>query len=238
MSYITLQKQIKYQDYNLFYKGDITLLKREKIGIVGTRRPTNYTKEITSQLSAILSKKYTIVSGGAMGVDSIAHKNAKSTIMVSPAGLDIIYPKVNKSLIENIAKNHLIITEYPNGYTPRNYSFIQRNKIVVSISHFLIITEADLNSGSMRSFEIAKKLNKKVFVIPHKIGESKGTNFLASTSQAEVIWDIEEFAYSLGIDEKNNEILDINEAMRIYGDKIYEMELNGDIRIENGMVYF
>ena len=102
MSYITLQKQIKYQDYNFFYKGDITLLNREKIAIVGSRRPTNYTKEITSQLSAILSKKYTIVSGGAMGVDSIAHKNAKSTIMVSPAGLDIIYPKVNKSLIENI----------------------------------------------------------------------------------------------------------------------------------------
>jgi DNA processing protein len=77
-----------------------------------------------------------------------------------------------------------------------------------------------------------------VFVIPHKIGESKGTNFLAQTLQVEVIWDIEEFAYSLGIDEKNNQILDVNEAMRIYGDKIYEMELNGEIRIENGMVYF
>jgi DNA processing protein len=233
-----LQKQIKYQDYNLFYKGDVTLLNRAKIAIVGTRRPSSYTTEITAQLSSILSKKYTIVSGGAMGVDSIAHKYAKSTIMVSPAGLDIFYPKVNKNLIKNIIKNHLIITEYPNGYIPKHYSFIQRNKIVVSISQFLIITEADLNSGSMRSFEIAKKLNKKVFVIPHKIGESKGTNFLAQTAQAEVIWDIEEFAYSLGIEENNHQVLDFNEAIRIYGDKIYEMELNGEVRIENGMVYF
>lgn len=234
MNYTNLSKTIKYQNFELFYKGDISLLYKPKIAIVGTRRPINYTKEITAKLSKILSKKYVIVSGGAMGVDAIAHSNAKETIMVSPAGLDKIYPKTNEALIKNIAKNHLIITKYPNGYMPRKYSFIQRNEIVVSISDFIIITQADLNSGSLRSYEIAKRLNKKVFIIPHRIGESEGTNQLAK--EAEVIWDIEEFAFSLGIDEKEK-ILDYNEAINLYGDKLFEMEINGEVEIKNSKVY-
>jgi len=238
MNYINSIKQINYQNYNLFYKGDLSLLDKPKIAIVGTRRPTQYSKEITAKLSQILSKNYVIVSGGAMGVDAIAHKNAKSTIMVSPAGLDIIYPKINKSLIENIAKNHLILSEYEKGYKPRPYSFVKRNRIVVGISEFVIIIEADENSGSMRSAEIALKQNKKIYTIPHRIGESKGTNFLAAKNQAEVIWDIDEFIKSLGIGGNSGKILDYNEAFIIYGDKLFEMELNGEIDIKNGKVYF
>jgi DNA processing protein len=233
-----LPKNIIYQDYNLFYKGDINLLYTPKVAIVGSRKPSKYTKEMTTILSAKLSKKYTIVSGGAYGVDAIAHKNAKKTIMVSPAGIDTIYPKINKNLIENIIENHLIISEYDGFYMPRAYNFIYRNRIVVNISDFVIITEANENSGSMRSFEWTKKYNKKVFVLPHRIGESKGTNYLAKTNQAEVIWDIEEFVLSLGIEEKDEKIMDFNEALLIYGDKLYEMELNGEIKIENNRVYF
>ena len=232
-----MNSTINYQNFNLFYKGDLSLLDKPKIAIVGSRRPTQYTKEITSKLSSILSKKYVIVSGGAMGVDAIAHKNAKSTIMVSPAGIDIIYPKINKTLIENIINNHLLITEYKEGYQPRPYSFVQRNRIVVGISEFIIITQADIDSGSIRSFEIAKKLNKKVYVIPHRIGDSKGTNHIASIKEAEVIWDIKEFAKSLGINE-DKKILDYNEAIRIYKDKLFEMELLGEIEIKDAKVYF
>jgi len=238
MNYTNYTKQINFQKFNLFYRGDITFLDLPKIAIVGTRRPSQYSKEITTKLSSLLSKKYVIVSGGAMGIDAIAHKNAKKTIMVSPAGLDIIYPKINKSLIENIANNHLILSEYDLGYKPRPYSFVQRNRVVVGISEFVIIIEADENSGSMRSFEIAKKLNKKVYVLPHRIGESKGTNYLANTNQAEVIWDIDEFIKNLGITKNSGEILDYNDAFRKYGDKLFEMELNGDIEVKEGKVYF
>jgi DNA processing protein len=236
-----LPKNIIYQDYNLFYKGDINLLYTPKVAIVGTRKPSKYTKEMTAILSAKLSKKYTIVSGGAYGVDAVAHRNAKKTIMVSPAGIDTIYPKINKNLIENIIENHLIISEYEGNYMPRAYNFIYRNRIVVNISDFIIITEADRNSGSMRSFEWAKKFNKKVFVLPHRIGESEGTNYLVKTGEAEVIWDIEEFIFSLGIEEKSEKekkIMNFNDAFLIYGDKLYEMELDGEIKIENGKVYF
>ena len=91
---------VSFCGYNFYYKGDISLLELPKIAILGTRRPSRYSKEVTAQLSKILSKKYVIVSGGAMGVDAIAHKNASKTIMVSPAGIDIYYPKVNSSLIK------------------------------------------------------------------------------------------------------------------------------------------
>ena len=238
MNCINYIKQINFQNFELFYRGDISLLDKPKIAIVGTRRPSKYSKEITAKLSKLLSKKYVIVSGGAMGIDAIAHKNAISTIMVSPAGIDIIYPKINKSLIENITQNHLLITEYEKGYMPRAYNFIQRNRIVVGISEFVIIIEADIDSGSMRSFEIAKKLGKKVYVIPHRIGDSKGTNYLANTNQADVIWDIDEFVSKLGISDKSGEILDYNEAFKIYGDKLFEMELDSKIEVKNGKVYF
>jgi DNA processing protein len=89
----------------------------------------------------------------------------------------------------------------------------------------------------MRSFEWAKEYDKKVYVIPHRLNESSGTNYLAKTNQAEVIYDIDEFCQNLGINSKEK-ILTLNEAVKIYGNKIYEMELNGEIEIKNGKVYF
>jgi len=235
---ISLQNSIIFQDYKIFYKGDISLLNTPKVAIVGTRRPSKYTREMTAILASKLSQKYTIVSGGALGVDAISHHNAKKTIMVSPAGIEAIYPKINKNLIENIIKNNLLISEYEGNVLPRAYYFIHRNRIIVNISDFLIITEADENSGSMRSFEWAKKYNKKVFVLPHRLTESKGTNYLAKTNQAEVIWDIDEFIFSLGIEEKSSKIMDFNEALLEYGDGLYEMELEGVVEIKNNRVYF
>jgi len=236
MNCINSINKINYQDYKLFFKGDKSLLDKPKIAIVGTRKPNQYSKLITAKLSNLLSNKFVIVSGGAMGIDAIAHSNAKQTIMVSPSGLDVIYPKTNKSLIENIAKNHLIITEYENNYKPRPYSFVQRNRIVVDICEFIIIIEADEKSGSIRSAEFAEKFNKKIYTIPHRIGESKGTTKLVLENKAEFILDIENFINDLDI-KQGTEILDFNEALRIYGDKLYEMELDGSVKIENGKVY-
>ena len=105
------------------------------------------------------------------------------------------------------------------------------------MSDFVIITEAEINSGSMRSFEWAKKYEKKVYILPHRINESSGTRYLASTNQAEVIWDIDEFCKKLGIEDNKN-ILSLNEAIKKYGDKLYEMELEGVVEIKNAKVFF
>ncbi len=231
-------QKIKMNEFELFYKGNLELLKREKVAIVGSRKASKYTKETTFLLAKKLSKKFAIISGGALGVDTEAHKGAfPNTIFVSPSSLDIIYPKSNENLIKNIYKNALALSEYEKNYKPYKYTFLQRNRIIVALSDFVIITEAEINSGSMRSFEWAKKYEKKVYILPHRINESSGTRYLASTNQAEVIWDIDEFCKKLGIEDNKN-ILSLNEAIKKYGDKLYEMELEGVVEIKNAKVFF
>ena len=231
-------QKIRINEFELFYKGNLELLKREKVAIVGSRKASKYTKETTFLLAKKLSKKFAIISGGALGVDTEAHKGAfPNTIFVSPSSLDIIYPKSNENLIKNIYKNALALSEYEKNYRPYKYTFLQRNRIIVALSDFVIIAEAEINSGSMRSFEWAKKYEKKVYVLPHRINESSGTRYLASTNQAEVIWDIDEFCKKLGIEDNKN-ILSLNEAIKKYGDKLYEMELEGVVEIKNAKVFF
>ena len=233
-----MKQNIIFNNFNLFYKGDLELLNKPKIAIVGSRKASKYTKEITFLLAKKLSKKFTIISGGALGVDTEAHKGAyPNTILVSPSSLDIIYPKSNENLIKDIYQNSLAISEYEKNYRPFKHTFLQRNRIIVALSEFIIITEANIKSGSMRSFEWAKKYGKKVFVLPHRINESSGTRHLASTNEADVIWDIDEFCENLGINS-NEKILSLNEAIKTYGSRIYEMELNGEVIIKNGKVYF
>ena len=235
---MNLIKQIKYKNFKLFYKGNTELLNRPKIAIVGSRKASRYTKETTFLLAKKLSKKFTVISGGALGVDTEAHRGAyPNTIFVSPSSLDIIYPKSNENLIKNIYQKSLALSEYEKAYKPYKYTFLQRNRIIAALSEFVIIAEANIKSGSMRSFEWAKEYNKKVYVLPHRINESSGTRYLASTNQAEVIWDIDEFCKNLGI-EDNQKILNLNEALKEYGSQLYEMELEGKVSIKNAKVYF
>jgi len=99
-------QKINFKNYTLFYKGNIKLLNQKKVAIVGSRKASKYTKEITYLLAKKLSKKFVIISGGALGVDTEAHQGAfPNTIFVSPSSLDIIYPKANENLIKNIYKD-------------------------------------------------------------------------------------------------------------------------------------
>ena len=234
----SISAKININDFELFYKGNLELLNRPKIAIVGSRKASKYTKEITYLLAKKLSKKYTIISGGALGVDTQAHKGAyPNTIFISPSSLDIIYPKSNENLIKNIYQNALALSEYEKNYRPFKHTFLQRNRIIVALSDFVIIAEANIKSGSMRSYEWAKKYNKKIYVLPHRINESSGTRYLAAKKEAEVIWDVDEFCKNLGIEE-NEKIMNLNEALKEYGSHLYEMELDGKVNIKNGKVYF
>ena len=231
-------EKITFNNFSLFCKGNLELLNKPKIAIVGSRKASKYTKELTYLLAKKLSKKFVIISGGALGVDTEAHKGAfPNTILVSPASLDLIYPKSNENLIKNIYKEALAISEYEKNYKPYKHTFLERNRIIVALSEFVIITEANIKSGSMRSFEWAKEYDKKVYVLPHRVNESSGTRYLAKTKQAEVIWDIDEFCKNLGINSEEK-IFSLNEAIKTYGSQLYEMELNGEVIIKNGKVYF
>ncbi|BAF70267.1 DNA-processing protein DprA [Nitratiruptor sp. SB155-2] len=222
-----------------YYKGDLQLLQRPKVSIVGTRRPNSYTKAKTIQLAAALAQKgYVVVSGAAMGVDALAHKGAgfSNTIAVVATGLDIRYPAVNAGLIEKIEKEGLVLSRFDYGKRATKWSFVVRNETVVALGGYLVITQADRNSGSMRSAEIAQKFGKKIYVLPHRMGESEGTNDLIKEGVAEVIWDIDQFVGKEKRDAfieylKTNPLYE--EALQRFGERILEAELQGLIEIQN-----
>src|SRR5574344_1985155 len=242
---------MKKYPQELYYIGNLELLKKRKISIVGTRRPNSYTKEFTHKLSSKLSQNnICIVSGAAMGVDSIAHSAAGSnnTIAVVANGLDIRYPSVNKNQIIEIEKQGLMLSSFKDGEKARNYTFVLRNEIVVALGEKLIVCEADLNSGSMTSVEFALKQNKEIFVLPHRINESLGTNNLIKSGLAKAIYDIDEFIENIvGVGlfrEVFDEILEFcktcpnyDEAILKYPNQILEYELDGKIAIKDGKVF-
>jgi DNA processing protein len=233
----------------LFYIGNIELLKKRKVSIIGTRRPSSYTKEFTYKLASKLSNAgICIISGAAMGVDALAHQGASSnnTIAVVANGLDIRYPSVNKNLIIDIEKNGLMLSAYKEKEKAKNYTFVLRNEIVVALSEFLIVTQADVDSGSLTSVNYALKMGKTVYTLPHRINESLGTQELVKKGLIQVIYDVDEFIYNIcGIKniKVEDEVLEFcknnpsyESAISKYPNKIFEYELEGKIKIENGKV--
>ncbi len=245
----TLEGMKKYPS-TLFYKGNLDLLQRPKVSIVGTRRPSNYTRQCTYTLANALAKRgVCVVSGAAMGVDTIAHTGAgeENTIAVVANGLDIRYPAVNQNLITSIENKGLVLSQFNDGFRATGWSFVVRNELVVALGDSLIVTEADLNSGSMRSVEYALKMGKEIFVLPQRIDESLGTNQLLQTKKASAIHDIEAFVSTFG--QVADDALEkddffyfcqkaptFDESLEKFGDRVYEAELEGIITIQNGIV--
>jgi len=246
---IELYDMKKYPS-KLFYKGNLELLKRPKVSIVGTRKPSNYTRQFTYILSQALAKRgVCIVSGVAMGVDAIAHNGAgvENTIAVVANGLDIKYPVVNQKLIASIEDRGLLLSQFKDGFKATGWSFVVRNELVVALSKILIVTEADLNSGSMRSVEYALKMGREIWVLPHRLDESLGTNKLLLEGKAKVILDIEVFVSKFGQVVTSTIPKDdffyfcqtsptLDESVQKFGQRVYEAELEGIITIHNGIV--
>jgi len=234
----------------LYFTGNLELLKRKKISIIGSRKPTKYSREMTYTLASHLSKSgVCIVSGGAMGIDAIAHQAATSsnTISVLPCGVDIRYPAVNKNLLNAIAKDGLLLSQFENSAKARPYTFVLRNELVVALGDVLIVGEAELNSGSMRSIEFALKMKKEIYVFPQRAGESGATNELLKKGLATAIYDIDEFVAKFSdvnaVEKKGDDFLEYcktaplyEEALRKYPQRVFEAELNGEIVVLNAVV--
>jgi len=235
----------------IFYIGDTDLLKKRKVSIVGSRKPNPYTQQYTQQLSQKLSShNICIVSGAAMGVDAIAHKAAGSnnTIAVAGTGLDIKYPAINKNLIKDIENNGLMLSQFKEKTPSQRYNFPIRNELVVALGEVLIVTQADINSGTMRSVEFALKMGKQIYVLAHRLNESEGTNKLLEDKKAIAIYDIDKFIENfVGCKNeikhqddfieycKKNPTYD--EIMSLYPSKVFEYELSGKIKVENGLIF-
>ena len=250
-TYIDALASMKKYPKELYAIGNQELLFKRKISIVGSRKPNQYARQMTHMLSAKLSQAgVCIVSGGAIGVDAIAHKAAGSTntIMVAATGLDKCYPAINKTLIQNIEQEGLVLSQFAEGTPSRKYNFVLRNELVVALGDLLIVTYADKNSGTMRSVEYALKMGKEIFVLPHRIGESEGTNSLLANKEAEAIYDIDDFiAKFTCVSEKSSLEEDAfltfcrtnpsyEMAVKKFPNRVFEAELSGDIVVENGKV--
>lgn len=179
-------KKAKVPPYVLYAKGNLEVLKASStIGIVGTRRMTEYGRSITERFSSELATSgIVIVTGFAMGVDTEAVKAAlkeeKNVICVLGGGVDYIYPPTNRELYERVLEKGVFLSEYPPGTQPRPEYFPCRNKIIAALSDAVLVTEAPEKSGAMITATYAKRLKKPVFTIPGQIDKylNQGTNEL------------------------------------------------------------
>lgn len=156
------------------------------IAIVGSRNPSQYGREVTEKLAGELARAgVVIVSGLALGIDSIAHRAALqaggTTIAVMAHGLDTVYPSSHKALAKQITESDgALISEYDPGVSPMAYRFLERNRIISGIADGVIIIEAATKSGSLSTATHALNQNKEVFAVPGNITNplSAGCNAL------------------------------------------------------------
>ncbi|MFS1664324.1 DNA-processing protein DprA [Streptococcus sp. zg-JUN1979] len=168
----------------LFYQGNLELLSKHKLGVVGARSASQIGNQSVKKIIQELGNHFVIVSGLARGIDTSAHmatiKNGGATIGVIGSGLDYYYPKENQHLQDYIAKNHLLISEYPAGDKPLKFHFPERNRIIAGLCQGIIVCEAKSRSGSLITCERALEEGRDVFAIPGNIldGYSDGCHHL------------------------------------------------------------
>ncbi|MDH6366726.1 MULTISPECIES: DNA-processing protein DprA [unclassified Breznakia] len=189
---------LKYPPYVLYYKGDISLLNKRKIAVVGSRIMTRQGRYNCETLMRYVNKEYVSVSGLAKGVDAYIHQlslHTRKTIAIVGCGLDIHYPKCNSFLYKEIETNHLLLSEYPNGSRPFSFHFPLRNRLIAALGEKLIVIEASKRSGTMLTVNEAIELNKEVYVFPYSFVENhvSGCNVLIQEG-ANIIVDNETIA--------------------------------------------
>jgi len=170
----------------LHYIGTLPAERRPTVAIVGTRRPTPYGKEVTTQLAGELARHgIVIVSGMALGVDGLAHRAALevggTTIAVQGNGLSHLYPRSHDQLgKEIIAKGGAVVSEYEPEVPARDFQFLERNRLVSALSDAVLITEAAARSGTLNTAKHALEQGKEIFVVPGNITSplSAGCNAL------------------------------------------------------------
>jgi DNA processing protein len=156
----------------LYVRGNVELLGRHAISVVGSRRPTPYGNQMAQRLAKDLAKcGLVIASGLARGIDSCAHKGALSsdtgaTIGVLGCGIDVVYPKENKKIFEEITRRGAIITEFPMGTFPAPQNFPIRNRIIAGMSLGVLVVEGAQYSGSLITARLAMEFGREVYGVP------------------------------------------------------------------------
>ncbi|MDR3740625.1 MAG: DNA-processing protein DprA [Terracidiphilus sp.] len=164
----------------LWVRGSVDLLQRPSIAIVGTRHPSPYGAGMAEMLARDLSaRRLLVVSGMARGVDTCAHKGALAarmpTVAVWGTGIDVVYPKENRKLAEDIlSSGGAIVSELPMGTFPAPQNFPRRNRILSGLSIAVLVVEASENSGTRVTARCAEEQNRDLYAVPGNV-TSKGS---------------------------------------------------------------
>lgn len=219
--YPSLLKEIPEPPIVLYCLGNLKILDRS-IAVVGSRKHSSYGRVITERFSKdLVENGINVVSGLALGIDSIAHKtalrnNGKTTAVLGN-GIDIVYPYENRKLFYEIKENGCIISEFPLGTQPSKYTFPKRNRIIAGLSYGIIITEAPEKSGALITANYGLEYNRIIFAVPTNITNQygKGSNNLLKEG-AFPLTDIEDIFNELSYLKQNieRETLDISEEER------------------------
>jgi len=169
----------------LYTKGDLSLLSSQSVAIVGTRYPTHYGRRMSETLGRDLALAgVTVVSGMARGCDRLAHQGALSvkgkTVAVLGTGVNIVYPRENRGLYEEIVAKGLIVSEFSMNTPPHHANFPQRNRIISGLSLGVVVVEAPMRSGALITANCALDCGREVFALPGEVTsmKSRGTNRL------------------------------------------------------------
>lgn len=224
LEYPNLLKEIPQSPQRLWLIGAPLNNNEKRLTVVGTRKPSRYGKKIVDQLvQGVASAGVTIVSGLAIGIDSLAHRAALDaggkTIAIMPRGLDVIYPPGNQKLAERIlASGGTLISEYPEGTESFAWNFVARNRIQSGVSEAVLIIEAAEKSGTLITANFALEQDRTVMAIPGNIDSllSIGTNQLIRDG-ATPVTSAQDILEALGVNSKAAKVAEYepeNEAER------------------------
>ncbi|MGF3226570.1 DNA-processing protein DprA [Facklamia sp. P12932] len=196
-----------------FYRGDLNLLNRPLVAIVGSRKLSAYGKKSAQKISKALTKaSFVIVSGLAKGADFISHKACMSekegrTIAIVANGFEHYYPKEHHQLQEQIASSHLLLSEYLPHQAIRKYQFIARNRLVAGLCPVVIVIQAAKKSGSLITANYALEYNNQIYALPGPIDDpqSYGCNHLIQAGARPIV-DLDQLIEEIALDYQRQKI--------------------------------
>jgi|AKZA01.1.fsa_nt_gi DNA protecting protein DprA len=210
-------KHIDCPPFVLYYYGDLSLLNSRNICIAGTRTPTTYGREVTEKITKeLVGEKNVIISGLALGVDTIAHQTAienyGKTVAVLDTGIDYYNLKSNTNVYQEIKNNHLLISEYPGEVSLPPQRF-PKNRIISGLSDSILVTEANMKSSTMITVAYALEQNKEIYAIPGKITSTyQGTNCLIQQG-VKLVTSAKDIEFKRESIELNNQDYSIDEEL-------------------------
>lgn len=238
-------KNIKNPPNTIYYEGNINLLKEPSVTIVGSRNMSEYGKKMASKISKDLTKNnMCIVSGMAIGVDTIAHRSCieqgGKTIAVLGSGLNKIFPPENKELFKKIINTGgCVISEYSPDTIAQKRFFPERNRIVSGLSLGTVVVEATYRSGTSITAKYAFEQGKKVFCIPNRVGSKNSAGILNLLKKGAILATTgDDILYGLGIIKEKIDIEEIEEEQKLLKTEILEQENLKNLDIDARKLYF